>query len=422
VHNANEVEGSRIPSRQRSRYRFLESAKRCSFLRASFSTILVLTMLSSPLMAADNLEIWPNVSFAEQLTDNLSQQTTSGSSSDAISIVNMGGSATVNSNDRNFELDLSTQAQVYARNSSLDQGPQDNQYVGLRDYERLSEVTGLSINDTFLNGQSTFGQGLIGPSGASPLLSQAFLQNNYLANTFNLQLNRQLSERASTSFSVHQNYFSSSGSQASESSGQTSESFQQGGDLAGYYALYPQLSVGPDFQFNDFRFSNQPHSDSLQPSIDVTWNPSEHLVTSAQIGPLIISSPTGTSVGVGYTLTTIYTGERWLLKLYSSRTPSISAGLSGASVSQYQGASAQYQMSRRTSAYINTSFDQFSQTSSNSYVIIYGVGISHQLSQSISLFGQFTRYQTNSPSITGNGTDTLTLGIKFTPGPWIWTF
>lgn len=425
--------------------------------RASLPAILVLAMINSPVIAADKLEIWPSVTLAEQLTDNVPvsttttlvpqpltsqqlnvinalrgllglpplvrppivlvpQQTTSGASNDAISLVNLGASAAMDSPSRALGLDFSSAAQIYARNSSFNQTFLDNQYVGFHDYERLNALTALSLNDTFINGQSAFGQGLIGPSAASPLLSQALLQSNYLTNSFNLQLNRHLSELLSGSFSANQTYFSTSGSS-------TSESFSQGGDLAAYYKLYPRLSVGPDFQLNDFRFSNQPRSDSFQPSIAVTWNRSEHLVTSARIGPLILSSPNGTSTDVGYTLSTSYTGERWLLNLSSSRSPSISAGLSNAAISQYEGASAQYQISRWTSAYINASVNQFSQTTNNSYIIIYSTGINHQLTRSISIFGQFARLQNNSPSVTGNTTDTLTFGIKFAPRPpWTWTF
>lgn len=388
------------------------SRTRTIVLWASLPALLVLTMINSPLMAADKLEIWPSASLAEQLSDNLPQA--SGASSDAISLLNLGGSATVNAANRNFGLDYGTDAQVYARNPSLNEAFQD-QYVGLRDNERLSGLTGLSLNDTFMKGQSAFGQGLIGSSAASPLLSQALLQNKFLTNGFNLQLRHQLSELLSTAFSVNQTFYSASG-------GQTSESFSQGGDASAYYALRPRLSMGPDFQFTDFRFSNQPRSDSLQPSFAVIWNRTERLTSTGRIGPLIISSPTGTSVGVGYSLNSSYKGERWLFNLSSGRSPSISAGLSNAAISQYEGASAQYQVSRRTMAYINTSYDQFSQTNNKSYIITFSLGINHQLTRDVSIFGQFLRYQTDSPSITGNGTDTLTFGIKFTPRPWIWTF
>jgi opacity protein-like surface antigen len=433
--------------------------------RGLLAAVLLLSMISSPLWAADQLQIWPSVTLAEQLVDNLPlsttttlvpqplspqqqnelntintirrilglpplsaplvlvpQQQTSGHSNDAISIINLGGSATVDSRDRNFSLDYSTAAEVYAQNSSLNQVFQD-QYIGLHDYERLTPLTWLSLTDYFMNGQSTFGQSLIGSAAASPLLSQALLQQNFLTNAFNLQLNHHFGELLSTSFNVSQTYYSTSG-------GQTSQSFQQGGDLNAYYALYSTLRVGPDFQFYDFRFSNQPRSDSYQPSLGFTWQRSEHLVTSGTIGPLILSSPTGTSIGLGYTLSTFYKGKRWLLNLVSSRTPSITAGLSNASVYQYEGASAQYQLSRWTTAYINGSFSQFSQTNNNSYILIYGGGINYQVTRSIAIFGQYTRYQTNSPSFTSdnspslpsNATDTLTFGIRYTPRPWSWTF
>ena len=375
---------------------------------------LLLVTVSRSLRAADRLEIWPVASLAEQLTDNLPQQTTSGASSDAISLLNLGASATVDSEHRTFGLDYNTDTQVYARNSSLDRVFQD-QYVGVRDYERVSARTGVSLNDTFINGQQTFGQSLIGPAAATPLLSQALLQSTFLTNTFNLQVTHAWSERASTVLSVHQAFFSTSGSQ-------TSSSFSQGGELAGYYQVFPRLSVGPDFQFNDFRFSNQPRQDSLQPSLAINWNRSKHLVTSARIGPIIFLSANETRLDFGYMLNTSYVGERWLFSLSSGRTPSISAGLSGASISQYEGAAAQYQVSRRTSVYVNASFNRFSQTTNNSYGIAFSTGINHQVTRSIAIFGQFVRFQSNSPSLNGKVTDTVTFGIKFTPQPWQWMF
>ncbi|MBV8361309.1 MAG: hypothetical protein JO189_25735 [Deltaproteobacteria bacterium] len=381
---------------------------------APLSALLLLTTFNSSLLAADKLDIWPNASLTGLLTDNLPQQTTSSARSDAISLVNLGISATIDANNRTFGLDYSTDAQVYARNSSHNQAFQD-QYVGLHDYERISALTGLSLNDTFINGQQTFGQSLIGSSATTPLLSQALQQNNFLANSFNLQLSHELSEQLSTLFSVHQTLFFASDSQPSES-------FSQGGELAAYYVLGARFSVGPDLQFNDFRFSNQPRTDSFQPSLGVTWSGSEHLVTSARIGPLIFSSPAGTSIDLGYTLRTSYRGERWLLNLSGGRMPSISAGVSGAAVSQYEGATAQYWISRWTSIYINGSFNQFSQTGTNSYIVVYGSGINHQLTRSTAIFAQFIRFQTNSPSLNENAADTLTFGIKFTPRPWEWTF
>ena len=319
---------------------------------ASLAAIVIVTMISSPLLADEKLEIWPRFSFDEMLTDNLPQQTRRNSGGDAISIFAVGGTATLDSTSRTLGLDYVTDAQVYARHSHFDQAFQD-QYLGLRDYERLTPLTGLSLNDTFINGQQAFGQSLVGSSEATPLLSQALLQNNFLTNTFNAELNHKFSGRLTTLFDVHQTFFSGS------SSGQTSESFNQGAELTAYYSLSPRLSLGPDFQFNDFRFSNEPRADSYQPSFAVKMNWTEHLHSWLTIGPLIISSPNGTSEDVGYIFGTSYKGERSLLQVFSGRSPSISAGTSGASVSQYEGAAAGYWLTRHTIAYINGSFIQF---------------------------------------------------------------
>ncbi len=154
--------------------------------------VVAFTVLSSPLFAADKLEIWPGVSLAGELADNLQQ--TSATGSDAIGFFGIGATAMMNAPDRRFSLDYSTDAQVYARNSGLDQLFED-QYVGVHDYERLNALTEVSLNDTFINGQSTFGETLIGNSAASPLLSQALLQNSFLTNAFNLEISHEFGER-----------------------------------------------------------------------------------------------------------------------------------------------------------------------------------------------------------------------------------
>ena len=147
--------------------------------------------------------------------------------------------------------------------------------------------------------------------------------------------------------------------------------------------------------------------------------------------PLIITSASETKLNVGYTLNSTYKGELWELSLYSGRAPSISAGNSGSSIGQYVGAGALYWLSRRTSAYVTGSFSQFSQTgnnknnngnNSNIYSLAYGGGINHRLTRDISVFAQFVRFQTNSLGVSGNSSDTLILGVRFAPEPWIWTF
>jgi len=416
--------------------------------------VLLIASNGTPLFAAEKLELWPRAILSEQLTGNfqvslinlipppqpplfpfppllspppvtskppqLPRVKTSGKSEDAISLAGVGVSATLDSGSRTFGLDYFTEADLYLRNSRLDRALQD-EYVGLRDEEQLSENAELSLSDTFMKGRPAFAQGLIGSYAASPLLDQALLQNNFLTNNFSAGLRKKLSERLTAVISGYQTFFSASGTE-------TSASFQQGGDGTAYYAINPRFSLGPGFKFDDFRFSNQPRSDAFEPALAADWHRGKRFMTSAGVGPLILLSPAGSRMDFGYTLSTSYFGQRWLLKLDSGRRPSITAGLSGARISQFEGASAAYLLSRRTSAYINGSFNQFSGSggtrgiAANIHIFAYSVGITHQLTPSLSLFGQFIRWQTNSPSITGNTIDTLNFGIKFSPEPWTWTF
>lgn len=171
-------------------------------------------------------------------------------------------------------------------------------------------------------------------------------------------------------------------------------------------------------EYEDFRFSNQPRSDSFQPSPSLTWRPDPAWVIDALAGPLIRNSPTGTKLDFGYTLTASYLRERWQLSLESSRTPTLSAGFSGAGVNQFAGAAAIYQVDQFTNAYTNAGYS----TVSGQSVMTADAGINHHLTRSLSIFSQYLWFRTNSSGFSSNSTDVLTFGVQFAPEPWMFRF
>jgi hypothetical protein len=445
--------GSASGFAERRRKEFASS--RGSNFQTLCATTLAFIMLFAfgalPACAGERLEIWPIVDLSEEFTDNLplalvntapagSSQPplfpvpplpspppvntkppviapstrSSNASTDAISLATFGASAALESETSRVAVDYLTDAQLYARNSDLDRTLRD-EYVDLRSESHLSEATSLSLTDTLIDGQPVFGQALIGPSGASPLLSQGLLQGRFFTNAFDSRLNHDFGERASIEIDAHQTLFSAS-------SAETSESFAQGGEIGAHYRLDSLLSIGPSLDFQDFRFSSQPRSDSYRPSVGAIWRVSPSLEVSATAGPLVLISPTETRMDVGYTLLASYVRERLQVSINTGRVPSVTAGFSGAGVNQFMGASWEYRLSRLTSVYANSSYSEISARGVSEHVITYGAGISYQLTRSVSVYGQFLRFQTNSPTISRSSTNTLTFGVKLTPKPWIWSF
>lgn len=221
--------------------------------------------------AGEELQVWPIVTESEQFRDNLPLAVTNtsfalppplwpipplpspipvntkpppkapapppGTTWDLLSIASFDLSAALTGERRTLELDYITDAQLYPRNSQLNEAFQD-QYIGLTDQERISQRTSLWVGDTFIKGQSVFGQGLIGSSGTTPFLSQGLLQSSFTTNTFSANLNHQMSERLGFNLATHQTLYSTSG-------GTASQSFYQGGTVSFPYALNPRISIGP---------------------------------------------------------------------------------------------------------------------------------------------------------------------------------
>jgi hypothetical protein len=411
----------------------------------TFALALLLGVVT-PTRADERLSLFPVVSFSEEFTDNypltvinpvLTQPplfpfppgvssppvnsqpprpspSTTGSNYDAISSVIGGATFDLTGPFRNTELDYLTAGELYAQNSQMDQAFQ-SQYVGFRDSEWLSPTMNLWLGDTFIEGQPVFGQSLIGPSGTSPQLGQALLQSNFTTNTFDARFSQAISERLSLNAIVTQTYYSTSG-------GNTSESFSQGATIRMYYSLTPEFEMGPSFQFQDFRFSNQPRSDTSQPALSANWTPASRWKLYGNIGPVLSSSSRGLSWDVGYTLSVSYLLERANFGVTTGRAPSITAGYAGAGTSEYASASASYEIADRTSLHLYTSYYEISGGGTNNHITSYGAGLSEQLSKNATFFVQYIGFQTNASSTSRSLTNNILIGVKLKTDPWSLTF
>lgn len=361
--------------------------------------------------AQSALELWPTVTLGELYSDNV--ELTPQPISDEISSLIGGGTALLTSPARTVQLDYQTDVQVFAQHPSFNRYFQD-QLADLRDTENLSPATSLWLQDSFFNGQSAFGQSLIGAGGVSPQLGQALQQANFLSNFFDLHLHHDFSEAISSDFDLHQSYFDAS-------QGITAISNNQGGSLVFYRAMTSRLRLGLGYDFEDFRFSNEPRADAHEPAAYFQFSATPALSFNGQLGPTILQSPSQTQLGVGYSLASTYTRERWTASLSSGRMPDITAGFGGVGTSQFVTGTCKYQMSRRTSAYVLAYYDKLSGTASSVW-LNYGAGVNWQVTRYVSIFGQYLGYRIDNPTGPTTTSDSVFVGITITPKPfrWMW--
>ena len=364
--------------------------------------------------AEDRLELWPEFALTEQYTDNLLLTATNAESDEITSAIG-GGSLSFTNPGRNVKLDYLTDGQLYAEHQSLDRGLQDH-YVGFSDRERLSGETELSMSDTFIKGQPIFGQALVGPTGVSLQLGQALLQKEFLTNSFSANLNQNFSDRFSTALAVHQTYYSLNQPAAN------SESYAQGGSLTLAYHFNPVWSALFGYDFEDFRFSSSPTTDTHEPFAGLSYNLTRELTLTAQGGPLIVQTSGFTSVGAAYLASATYTTERLQAALESARQESTTAGFGGAGVNQSVGGSISYALTRRSNAFVNNSYARLSQGPAASDILSWSAGVNYRLTRPITVFAQYLGFRTSSPTAPPVVTNSVLAGMRLTAQPWRWVW
>jgi hypothetical protein len=373
----------------------------------------VLALMPGRAGAQTMLELFPRASLTGEYTDNLLLSSVD-KKTDGIGIATVGGTLAAINEWRDLELNYLTDFQLYAQHSHYDSAAQDH-YVGLTDDEHLSAATDLSWGDTFIKGRPVFGQGLLGASGISPQLSQALLQTSFLSNTFYGTLRHQFDQDFSASLGAHQTYYSTSAAGTTNT-----DSFNQGGLLEGDYKLAERTTGILAYDFEDFRYSNFPRTDTHAPAAGLGLELAPGLQGRAQVGPLIVDSSSGVSVDVGYTASGSYRTGGLLLSLNSSRQAGSTAGFAGAGVSQSVGGSIAYQLTPRTNAYLNSGYTKISAGAATSEILNYSAGINYQYSPEFGLFVQYLWFRSSVPTGPATTTNTVGVGFNLTPRPWHW--
>lgn len=383
--------------------------------------ILLVTILTAALLACGSFEaaaeervdVFPLLGISAEYIDNLFATATN-PQWDALATAVGGGTLMWTDPSRRLKLDYLTDGQLYDKHPGSDQAFHD-QYVGLADQERLFEATTLSLSDYFIKGAPVFSQALVGPQGVSSQLGATFLSQNYLNNSFDALLHHDFGKTFDINVDVHQNLFSASGST-------TTTGYNQGGSITAYYLIVPQFGIGPGYDFEDFRFSNEPRQDNNQPSMAAFWAPNARIKITVASGPILISSASGTKTDFGYSLTSTYVGERVKVTIGSGRAPTLNSGFGGAGINQSAGGTVSYLLGVRTTTFATVYYSDTSGSGISTQVLTYGVGIQQQLTRTISIYGSYIGYQTTIPGSSSATTNAIIVGLKFAGMPWRWVW
>lgn len=355
-------------------------------------------------------ELWPLLDTSQQYTDNL--LLADDAKSDEVTTAIFGTSLAVDNPRSRLELDYLTDGQLYANHSEFDRLAKDH-YGGLHFQESIGPATHLWIGDTFIDGQSMFGMALVGSQGLNPQLGQSLLQRSALTNEFDSSLHHDFLPRLSADFDVHQSLYSASNAGAGLST-------EQGAAATVYYAASEQVRAGVGCAADDFRFSSAPRSDAYMPyfALASDLNPRIHL--TARAGPLIIRSARGTSTDVGYSTTGQYVAKRWEADFTSGRTASMTAGFSGAGISQFAYGSGSYAFSRRLRLYTSAGFDELTGGGVSAQIASYAAGVNYDLDRRLTLYAQYLWFRTTRPGSPAALASAVAVGMKLDARPWKW--
>lgn len=371
-----------------------------------------LALLCECAHAKTSVELWPLLDLSAQYTDNL--LLAPNAKSDEVATLVGGGTLLLDNPRRRFQLDYLTDGQLYAEHASFDRLAKD-QYVGFHDEEKLSESSRLSIADTFLDGQSVFGQALIGSSGLNLQLGEALLQRNYQTNSFDSRLHQVFGPLLFADFDLHQNTFATS-------TGASSLSTNQGAYTTAYHRLSARLWAGAGYDFEDFRFSSEPRSDSCEPYLALRADLTAKMRLTAAAGPLISNSPAGTSVDAGYAIAAGYRAKYWGVDLASSRAPGMTAGFGGAGLDQSVYATSFYRLTRRSGLYAYAGYSEVAGGGARTEIQSLGIGVEHRRNRWLSLYAQYLWFRSATPGNSSAQTNSIAAGARLDARPWHWSW
>jgi len=335
--------------------------------------------------AATKFSLLPIFSLAESYNDNI-RLTSNDHVADFLTTSLLGFALEYGGEKRSGSFQYDTLFQSYANHSQYNTYGGTN-FLSLSDSEILSPTINLQLNDSAVIGSITGGV-LAANSGAvtSQVAQSAVSNSSGVSNSLAVQMNKRLGDLWTTQLSAQQNL--------------NSNDFQtyyiQGGGPSALYSLRPTLQLGAGYTFFDFRFSNQPASETHTVQGLLNWTPTELLKAAFSAGFATFDkmggdvSIQGKLVGFG---SISYRGERWSIDARGGQLPSGTGGLGGAGVQRGGSGTFKYALRRHTSMYFGGSYSQFDGGGSNSEFLSYGAGISQQPYKWLQLFAAYQGYQ-----------------------------
>ena len=335
--------------------------------------------------SATLLNLYPILDVSEGYNDNIAL-TANKHKGDFLTTVLAGFTLDFGGGSRNGAFEYDTLFQTYAGHSQFNSYAGTN-FLSLSDHETLSPTLNLNLSDSAVIGSITGGVLASNAGAVSSQVAQSAIGNTSgVSNDFNLQLDQRLGDFVTASLSAQQD-FSSNGFQTY---------YIQGGGPSALYALTPNLQVGGEYKFLDFRFSNQPATETHSVQALARWNLSELLRVELTTGIAAFDKFGGKTslqakpVGNG---SITYKRERWTITASGGQLPSGTGGLGGAGVERRGSGTFSYALLRHTSLNFGASYSEFVGGGSNSEFLSYGGGVSTQPYKWLTLFAAYQGFQ-----------------------------
>ena len=413
---------------------------------------LAVMMLASVRCAwAAEISLWPMAELDEIYDDNVNLTPTN-RKGDFVTAETFGATLETSTTARDVFLTYQTKLLEYASYSDHDSFGTSH-FANLKDFEKLTPTTTLSISDDLLVGNAASNGILVG--GVAPigtqLMRSLFYQSSTLSNSLAMDLFSNYENSFRWTANVHQNFFSTlSGSSSNTNS--SGNFFNQGGALGGEWDLPESFAAGFGYQFEDFRSSagDLPSADTNWPQFRMRWGGDTPFSFHAQVGPVITYSSSGslltsnnsgppirtvvpaqTKVDAGYLVSGDYHDRRLTISASAAQQPGFGAGFAFASNVQSYSLLASYKLSRRATIFANGGYYTQNNSGVSEQGLTYTAGMNYRVNKYVVLSANYLGFQTKAsgPAVLGTfvavpgARTTINLfqvGITFAPPPLIW--
>jgi hypothetical protein len=411
--------------------------------------VMVLTA-ANPADAAE-YSLWPMMEL-DEIYDNNVDLTPTHRKGDFVTAGTFGATLEAATAARDFYLTYQTYLLKYSSYAGHDRFG-NNHYASLRDDERLSPTTTLSINDSLLVGNAV-SNGILA-NGAAPigaqLMQSLFYRSSILSNYVAIDAFSRYSESFRWTANLHQGMFANLSSQSSPTSA-NGIFFNQGAALGGEWDLPERFAGGFGYQFDDFRSTGagQPSAETSWPQFRMRWGDDTPLSFRAQVGPVISDSSSGflvttgsggkpiatsvppqTQAAIGYFVGGGYRDRRLTVTASAAQQPGFGAGFAFATDAQTYGLLVNYKLSRRATIFLNGGYYTQSHSGGSEEVLTYTGGVTYRLNKYFTLSANYVGYQTKASVAAAVGTivavpgaqttvNVFQLGILFAPEPLRW--